>query len=105
LPEFRRIGAGQLRAYATLLLDCGTDLKTVSAALGHHSLKLTGDTYAHGVVELHQEAADRLDNLLGRAVGAAPAASAGEPSDQFVTNYPSPEVQATKASIDKARKI
>jgi integrase len=96
---------GLRHAYATLLLACGTDLKTVSAALGHHSVKLTGDTYAHRVVELHQEAADRLDNLLGRALGAARTGSAAEASEQFVSNPSSPEVQATEASIDKARKI
>jgi integrase len=96
---------GLRHAYATLLLACGTDLKTISAALGHHSVKLTGDTYAHGVVELHQEAADRLDNLLGRALGAARTGSVAEPSEQCVSNPTLAEVRATEPSNEKPRQI
>jgi len=51
-------------SYATLLLQSGSDLKTVSAALGHSSVAITADTYAHVSPVMLRSAADRLDDLL-----------------------------------------
>lgn len=51
-------------AFAVLSLQAGVDLKVISARLGHGSIRLTADTYAHVVESLQREAADRLDNLV-----------------------------------------
>jgi integrase len=50
-------------SYASLLSQSGTDLKTVSAAVGHSSVAITADTYAHVSPVMLQSAADRLNDL------------------------------------------
>jgi integrase len=50
--------------HATFLLDAGVDLKTISARLGHSSIALTADTYAHVTEQLDREAAARLERYL-----------------------------------------
>lgn len=52
--------------YATLLIEAGVDLKTVSMALGHSSVAITMDLYAHVRPAMQQAAADKLDALLER---------------------------------------
>ncbi len=52
---------------AALLLASGTDLKVVSAILGHSSIQLTADTYTGVVDQLKEQAAEGLDRLLTRA--------------------------------------
>jgi integrase len=52
-------------AFATLALGAGVPLKTVSAALGHSSIAITADVYAHITPELRDEAAAALDRALG----------------------------------------
>ena len=51
-------------SYASLLLQSGADLKTVSTALGHSSVAITADTYAHVSPVMLQSAADRLGDLI-----------------------------------------
>jgi integrase len=51
-------------SYASLLLQSGADLKTVSTALGHSSVAITADTYAHVSPVMLQSAADRLNDLI-----------------------------------------
>lgn len=51
-------------SYASLLLQSGSDLKTVSTALGHSSVAITADTYAHVSPVMLQSAADRLNDLV-----------------------------------------
>jgi integrase len=51
-------------SYASLLLQSGADLKTVSTALGHSSVSITADTYAHVSPVMLQSAADRLNDLI-----------------------------------------
>ncbi|MFY9780842.1 MAG: tyrosine-type recombinase/integrase [Candidatus Baltobacteraceae bacterium] len=51
-------------SYATLALSSGTDLKTVSAALGHSAIGVTANVYLHAVESLQRDSADRLDALL-----------------------------------------
>lgn len=52
-----RHGAG------TTLLDLGVDLKTISAFLGHSTIKLTADTYVHARRVVLRDAAKKLDKL------------------------------------------
>lgn len=50
--------------YATLSLSGGADIKTVSALLGHSSIQVTGDVYAHVTPEMD----DRATAAIERAV-------------------------------------
>ncbi len=53
--------------YGSLLLQSGTDLKTVSRALGHSSVAITADLYIHFVPAMLESAADRLDDFVTEA--------------------------------------
>ncbi|MGA7094797.1 MAG: tyrosine-type recombinase/integrase, partial [Candidatus Cybelea sp.] len=53
-------------SYASLLLQSGTDLKTVSTAVGHSSVSITADTYSHISPVMLRSAADRLNDLIER---------------------------------------
>ncbi len=50
--------------FATLALQNGVDIKTVSGMLGHYSAGFTLDTYAHVTTEAQRKAADTMGNLL-----------------------------------------
>lgn len=62
-------------SFASLLLAGGADLKTVSTALGHSTIAVTADTYAHVSPAMLHDAANLLDRVVasGRKtnVGAA----------------------------------
>ncbi|MBP6670954.1 MAG: tyrosine-type recombinase/integrase [Gemmatimonadales bacterium] len=58
---------------ATLGLDAGEDLKTVSERLGHSTIKLTADTYAHVQESMKRRSADAREALLFGAPGTAAA--------------------------------
>jgi len=49
---------------ATLGLESGVDLKTVSDQLGHSGIGITADLYAHVRRARHDEAAERVAQLL-----------------------------------------
>jgi integrase len=49
---------------ASLMLAQGVPLKTVSETLGHASIAITADVYAHVTPDLRREAADALDRAL-----------------------------------------
>ena len=49
---------------ATLLLAAGENVKVVSERLGHASVTITLDNYAHVLPDMQQAAAERLDGLL-----------------------------------------
>jgi integrase len=46
------------------MLAQGVPLKTVSETLGHASIAITADVYAHVTPDLRREAADALDRAL-----------------------------------------
>jgi integrase len=50
--------------FAVLSGQAGVDLKTISSRLGHSSIRLTADTYAHVVESLQSDAAQRLDAFV-----------------------------------------
>jgi integrase len=50
---------------ASFLLAMGVDPRTIMQTLGHSQISLTLNTYAHVLPVLQQEAANRIDHLLG----------------------------------------
>ena len=50
--------------YATLALEQGTDIKTVSSNLGHATVAFTLDTYGHVTEKMQQDSADRMQRYL-----------------------------------------
>jgi integrase len=52
---------------ATLMLAAGVPMKVVSETLGHASIVVTADVYAHVTPDLKREAADAMDRVLGGA--------------------------------------
>jgi len=55
-------------SFGTLLRASGTDLKTISGALGHSTISTTANIYLHGVESLQKESADRLDRFVTSAM-------------------------------------
>lgn len=66
----RSIGLGDTRlhdlrhTYATLALQNGTDVKTVSDSLGHSTTAFTMDQYGHVTDQMRNECASRMEKLI-----------------------------------------
>jgi len=58
---------GLRHTHATLLLEEGVDVKTVSERLGHDSVQTTLELYGHVTPRMRANAASRFGVLLGRA--------------------------------------
>ena len=54
--------------FATMALQNGVDVKTVSSMLGHYSAGFTLDTYAHVTTDAQLKTAQTMGNILSRAV-------------------------------------
>ena len=54
--------------FATMALQNGVDVKTVSSMLGHYSAGFTLDTYAHVTTDAQMKAAQTIGCILSRAV-------------------------------------
>jgi integrase len=54
--------------FATLALQNGGDVKTVSSMLGHYSAGFTLDTYTHITTKMQQEAADKMGGIMDAAM-------------------------------------
>ena len=54
--------------FATLALQNGVDIKTVSGMLGHFSAGFTLDTYAHVTTSAKREAAKTMGSILSGTV-------------------------------------
>ena len=54
--------------FATLALQNGVDVKTVSGMLGHFSAGFTLDTYAHVTTVAQRDAAQKMDGVLGSRI-------------------------------------
>ena len=66
--EYNRLHFHGLRhTFATLALQNGVDIKTVSGMLGHYSAGFTLDTYAHVTTAAQRQAADVMGNVLSGA--------------------------------------
>ena len=55
--------------FATLALQNGVDVNTVSGMLGHFSAGFTLDTYTHVTTESQVKAANTMSSILTGAVG------------------------------------
>lgn len=72
-PVFlERIGLPRLNfhclrhTHASLLLQAGVDIKVISERLGHSSIRITYDLYAHLLPGMQEDAVNKLENLLNR---------------------------------------
>ena len=54
--------------FATMVLQNGVDVKTVSSMLGHYSAGFTLDTYAHVTTDAQLKAAQTMGSILSCAV-------------------------------------
>ncbi len=67
----RRAGLPDIRFHdlrhtaATLMLLQGVPIKVVQERLGHSQISLTLGTYSHVLPSMDQDAADKMDALLG----------------------------------------
>ena len=46
----------------------GVDIKTVQARLGHASIGITMDTYAHCTPKMNRNAADKIDDVISKTI-------------------------------------
>ena len=58
-------------SYATLSLQAGIDLKTISAGLGHADIGTTANLYAHVTATLQARHAERVESVMGGALATA----------------------------------
>lgn len=62
----RRVNTHSFRHLnATLLINSGADIKTVSAALGHSQISTTLNIYAHTIAQSQAKAADAIAEMMG----------------------------------------
>ncbi|WP_330305721.1 MULTISPECIES: tyrosine-type recombinase/integrase [unclassified Streptomyces] len=62
----RRVRVHDLRhTCASLLLAQGVDVRTIMETLGHSTITMTLDTYAHVMGTALRAASDRMDDVLG----------------------------------------
>ena len=67
--ECKRLRFHDLRhTFATLALQNGVDVKTVSGMLGHYSAGFTLDTYAHVTTSAQRHAAEIMENVLSSSL-------------------------------------
>jgi integrase len=65
--ELSRVRLQDLRhSYASLMVESGVDLKTVSTALGHSTIRVTADTYTHVSPAMLQSAAAKRSSVATR---------------------------------------
>lgn len=54
--------------FATLALQIGVDVKTVSSMLGHFSAGFTLATYAHATNKMQEQAAQKMGSFVSNAM-------------------------------------
>ena len=55
-------------SYATFMLSAGADLKSISTSLGHSTIAITANIYAHMTDSLQREHSDKLQRSIGGLV-------------------------------------
>ena len=79
--------------FATMALQNGVDVKTLSGLLGHYSAGFTLDTYGHITPAMKQDAAEKVGSFLSAALLPLPL-----PSPVWVTVWVSPNQHPRKSS-------
>lgn len=77
---------GLRHSAATVLLEAGVPLKVVSEQLGHSTIRITADLYAHVAPGMAMDAADRMQEILTRGMGGT---LTGTPATALATDGPS----------------
>ena len=68
----KRVGLPRIRfhdlrhTFATMALQNGVDVKTLSGALGHYSAGFTLNTYTHATAQMKQDAADAIGGVISQ---------------------------------------
>ena len=52
--------------FATMALQNGVDVKTLSGALGHYSAGFTLNTYTHATAQMKQDASDTIGGVISQ---------------------------------------
>lgn len=65
--------------FATMAMQSGVDVKTLSSMLGHYSAGFTLDTYTHVTNRMQQSAADKVGGFMAEVTGTAPAPEPPDP--------------------------
>lgn len=65
--------------FATMAMQSGVDVKTLSSMLGHYSAGFTLDTYTHVTNGMQQSAADKVGGFMAEVTGTAPAPEPPDP--------------------------
>ena len=68
--------------FATLALNNGVDVKTVSSMLGHYSAGFTLDTYTHVTSEMQRSAAEKMGSFMNEAMPMDPTPTPPEPPQE-----------------------
>ena len=55
-----------IHTFATMALQNGVDVKTVSSMLGHYSAGFTLNTYTHATAQMKQDAADTIGGVISQ---------------------------------------
>jgi integrase len=106
----RRFGLPEVRlhdlrhSYATIALAAGTDLKTISTSLGHSTIAITANVYAHVTESLHRENAARVDAVLGGVVDQATAPVSTVACDRVTASHGGPGPLAAHLQPIKTKK-
>ena len=65
-PERRGEGTHLRHTFATLALQNGVDVKTVSSMLGHYDAGFTLRTYTHATRQMQQKAAEKMGSFMAQ---------------------------------------
>ena len=103
LKGLRHIRFHDLRhTFATLALENGMDVKTLSAMLGHVSAATTLDIYTHITDDMQRTAAANIDRGIGKA---APQEDASEPGQETApAQAEKPSMTAFKPYVGRKRR-
>ena len=55
-----------IHTFATMALQNGVDIKTVSSMLDHYSAGFTLNTYTHATAQMKQDAADTIGGVISQ---------------------------------------
>lgn len=88
--------------FATMALENGMDIKTLSAMIGHISAETTLNIYSHITDTMQKQAAVKIDREIGGTDAQMPEAEPPKASEQTQTNAtPEPKFEPYKGKIRK----